>query len=125
MRRLPSVKTLEKAFPGKGKKLREALEMSKAQLSEHPAGKARIDECYHMPSCFDIRMHVLDSIAETCGVEYASSPRDTMFETVGFDYLNVGDSYGLTIVRSHATGNYRVACVDDLFQTYGFTHRIK
>ena len=36
MRRLPSVKTLEDAFPGKGKALREALLMSKAQLSVLP-----------------------------------------------------------------------------------------
>jgi hypothetical protein len=37
---LPSIKTLERAFPGKGKELRAALEASRATLAQHPAGAA-------------------------------------------------------------------------------------
>ena len=120
MRRLPSVKTLENAFPGKGKALRRALLMTKAELSEHPAGKARIAGCHHLPACYDIRMHVLDAIAECHGVEYVASDKDTFTTALGFDYLNVGDSYVATIIRSCETGNYRVACVGDIVEKGGY-----
>lgn len=120
MRRLPSVKTLETAFPGKGKELRQALEMSKAQLLAHPAGAARQAECYNPPACYDLRLHVLDAIAETCGVEYAASAKDTFTSAKGFDYLNVGDSYVATIIRMCETGNYRVACVGDIVEKGGY-----
>jgi len=120
MRRLPSIKTLENAFPGKGKALREALLMSKAQLSEHPAGENRTAECYHPPACYDIRMHVLNSIAECHGVEYIASDKDTFTTASGFDYLNVGDSYAATIIRFCETGNYRVACIGDIVERGGY-----
>ena len=120
MRRLPSVKTLNAAFPGKGKELRAALEMTKADLMEHPAGAERCAECYHLPPCWDIRMHVLDAIAETCGVEYVASERDTFSDAKGFDYLNTGDSYSLTIIRMCETGNYRVASWGDIVEKGGY-----
>jgi hypothetical protein len=118
MRRLPSIKTLEVAFPGKGKLLRQALEMTKAQLKQHPAGAQRWAECYHPPACYDLRLHVLDSIASTYGVEYIASPKDTFTTTLGIDYLNTGDSYALTIVRSADTGNYRVTSWGDLVEKW-------
>jgi hypothetical protein len=118
MRRLPSVKTLESAFPGCGKELRQALEMTKAQLIEHPAGQLRWQECYNSPACYDLRLHVLDSIANTHGVEYIASPKDTFTANFGIDYLNTGDTYALTIVRSAETGNYRVASWGDIAERW-------
>jgi hypothetical protein len=120
MRRLPSVKTLETAFPGKGKGLRQVLEMTKAQLKEHPAGAKRWRECYHPPACYDLRLHVLDAVAETCGVEYVASANDSFTQARGFDYLNTGDSYTPTIIRMAETGNYRVACPGDLIERGGY-----
>lgn len=120
MRRLPSIKTLESAFPDKGRQLRQALEMTKFQLREHPAGQKRWAECYHPPACYDLRLHVLDAIAETCGVEYVASTKDSFTQARGFDYLNTGDSYTPTIVRMCETGNYRVACPGDLIERGGY-----
>jgi hypothetical protein len=113
---LPSVKTLNSAFPGKGKELRRALELSRKELKEHSAGKKRAEECYHPPTTYDIRLHVLDAIAETCGVEYVAHNDDTMGANKGFDYLNVGDPYILTIIRFAATGRYVVACYGDIVE---------
>jgi hypothetical protein len=117
---MPSIKTLEFAFPGKGKELREALLMSKAQLSEHPAGEARIKECFHPPACSDLRMHVLNAIAECHGIEYIASNKDSFTAALGIEYLNVGDPYVATIIRSCETGNYRVACYGDIVEKGGY-----
>ena len=112
---LPSVKTLENAFPGCGKELRKVLEMKRSQLAQHPAGAARIAGCYHPPKTFDVRLHVLNAVAETCGVEYIAHKEDTYAEVYGFDYLNVGDPYIPTIVR-FSDGRYRVACYGDIVE---------
>lgn len=113
---LPSVKTLEKAFPGKGKQLRAALEANRATLAQYPAGAARIAECYHPPKTSDVRLHVLDAVAETHGVEYIAHKDDTSSENLGIEYLNTGETYNLTIVRFCETGNYRVASWGDIVE---------
>jgi hypothetical protein len=112
---LPSVKTLEKAFPGCGKELRKVLEMKRSQLAQHPAGAARIAGCYYDVNTHDLRMYVLNSVAETCGVEYIAHKEDTYTEAYGFDYLNVGDPYTPTIIR-FSDGRYRVACYGDIVE---------
>jgi hypothetical protein len=114
---LPSIKTLETAFPGHGKELRQALEMKRSQLALHPAGAARIAECYHPPETYDVRLHVLNAIAETCGVEYIAHKKDSFSESCGLDYLNVGDPYIPTIIR-FADGRYRVACYGDIVERH-------
>ena len=113
---LPSIKTLNFAFPGLGKDLRRALELSRKELKEHPAGEKRAEECYHPPATYDIRLHVLDAIAKTHGVEYIAHNDDTMGASKGFDYLNVGDPYIPTIIRYRETGRYVVACYGDIVE---------
>jgi hypothetical protein len=113
---LPSVKTLDSAFPGKGRELRWALKASAKQLAKHPAGAARIAECYHPPKVYDVRLHVLNAIADCHGVEYIAHKDDSFTESKGYDYLNTGDSCVATIVRSCRTGNYRVACWGDIVE---------
>jgi hypothetical protein len=113
---LPSIKTLERAFPGKGKELRQALQANRSELAKHPAGADRIQECLHPPKTSDIRMHVLDSIAETHGVEYIAHKDDSFSQAMGIEYLNTGDSYALTIVRFCETGNYRVVSWGDIVE---------
>jgi hypothetical protein len=112
----PSIKTLERAFPGKGRELRKALEAKRAELVLHPAGAARIEECHHPPKTYDVRMHVLNAIAETHGVEYINHKDDTFTQSSGLDYLNTGDTYALTIIRNCATGSYRVAAWGDIVE---------
>jgi hypothetical protein len=112
---LPSVKTLENAFPGCGKELRKVLEMKRSDLMAHPAGEDRLRGCYHPPTTYDIRLHVLNAVAETYGVEYIAHKKDTHREAYGFDYLNVGDPYIPTIIR-FSDGRYRVACYGDIVE---------
>jgi hypothetical protein len=98
----PSLKTLEAAFPGKGKTLRRLLTNAQA-VREHPAAIARERECYSRPSLSDLRLHALNAELGTFGVEYAEGRGSS----VSFDYLNTGDSYGTTVIR-FMDGRYRV-----------------
>lgn len=109
---LPSVKTLERAFPGKGKELRRLLE-SPAAVRAHPAAVARDRECYNRPPLHDLRLHALDAVAETCGVEYVAPGHNA--RSPGFEYLNTGDTYCPTIVRFNS-GRYAVTSWGDIVE---------
>ena len=93
---LPSVKTLDRAFPGHGKALRLLLE-SQAAVDAHPAVVAWERECYHRPGAHDRLMWALNAEAGTCGVEFI--PRGRGARSPAFEYLNTGDTYTLTICR--------------------------
>lgn len=106
MTRLPSVKTLSRVFSDP-KAARRVLEMKHAELSETEAGYARIRECYSPPAWSDVRMHVLDRLAETYGVE-AFQTRESGW----VEYLNTGDPYAATLI--YRRGRYIVGCWADI-----------
>lgn len=104
---LPSIKTLAQVFADKAPQARAILEMTRAQLEALPAGAARVAECYHAPATFDIRLHCLDALGESSGVESFE-----LSDGSRCDYLNTGDTYTATLLRVH--GRYRVACWGDI-----------
>lgn len=112
MQNKPSIKTLERAFPGKGKVLRKLLTSEQA-VREHPAAQARESECYNHPSLTDLRLHALNAELETFGVEYVKGKGTA--RTPSFEYLNTGDTYAATIVR-FADGRYRVSSWGDIVE---------
>ena len=117
MNRLPSIRTLESAFPGHGRALRRLLEDDRA-VRQHPAAVARRAECYHPPTLLDQRLHALNAEAETCGVEYIAH-RDDGFsadDQHGLEYLNTGDTYATTIIFDHARESWRVASRGDVVE---------
>jgi len=119
-RRLPSVKTLESAFPGKGKTLRRLLEDA-AAVREHPAAIARQREAYNPHSLSTLRLEALNAEAETCGIEAAWYPGESnCTASPAFEYLNTGDSYAPTIIR-WSDGRYRVASVGDIVERGNFS----
>lgn len=109
--RLPSIKTLDAAFPGKGKELRLALE-SIAYCDSLPVVQDLIRSCYHRPSTSHRRMVALDSIAETMGVEYIAEGEGS--KSPAIEYLNTGDTYTPTIL--YVNGSYRVGSWGDLVE---------
>lgn len=113
--RLPSVKTLENAFPGHGRELRRLLDDDRA-VRAHPAAVARRRECLHPPSLLDQRFHALNAAAETCGVEYIAHRDDGMREIFGLEYLNAGDTYTPTLIFDHARQTWRVASWGDIIE---------
>ncbi len=118
---IPSVKTLERAFPGKGKILRRLL-ASAAAVREHPAAVALAAQCYNPPTLGHMRLYALDREAGTYGVEAVYTARKPDGETINgvygcpaFEYLNTGDVYAATIVRA-ANGRYRVTDIGSIIE---------
>lgn len=106
---LPSVKTLDRAFPGKGKVLRRLLESS-AAVHEHPAAAALVAQCYNPPGLAYERMTALNAEAGTYSIEAVwragTGPGDCT-SAPAFEYLNTGDTYAATIIR-WSKGHYQV-----------------
>lgn len=110
--RSPSISAIESAFPGKGKEAKAIFGMRRSELESLPAGEARVRECYHAPSTSDVRLHCLDALLETFGIEAFQTRNGTLVE-----YLNNGDTYTPTIVRMN--GHYRIASWGDIAETHG------
>ena len=103
---LPSIKRLESAFPGHGKAIRQALESTQF-CRQHPAGAARIAECYHPPSIVDLKLTVVNSMTEGHGVEYIAHRDDTLHGSIyGLDYVNQGKTYATTIIFDHKSNRF-------------------
>lgn len=105
----PSVKTLGFVNAEKAKELRKYLTMDYQELRHHPVAQQRIQECYNPPKKYDVRMHVLDAIAETCGVEGTETNEGWI------DYLNTGEMYAPTII--HFQNRYYVSSLGDFIES--------
>lgn len=105
MSKLPSIRTLESAFPGKGKTLRAILENA-ATVRAHPAAVRRMAECWNHPELSDLRMEALNAELAGHGVEYIAPGHNA--RSPGFHYVNMGDTYNVTIIRLDC-GRYLVS----------------
>lgn len=83
-----SIKTLERAFPGKGKEIK-CLLTGKLKTTTYPSVQELTRRCYHQPTYHYRLMTALREITETYGCEHAQHERNNRRS---FDYLNVGDS---------------------------------
>jgi hypothetical protein len=108
----PSQKTLESAFPGKGRVLRQLL-TSDSAVRQHPAAIRREREAYHPHALHTLRLEALDAELEGYGVEYVERGEDA--SSPAFEYVNMGDTYATTIVRLQG-GRYRVCCWGDIVE---------
>lgn len=109
---LPSIKTLERAFPGKGRELRKLLE-SPAAVRAHAAAVELARQCHNPPTLAMLRLTALDAVAETYGVEYVAPGNNA--RSPGFEYLNTGDTYAPTIIRLDS-GRYIVSSWGDIVE---------
>lgn len=60
--RTPSAFSLAAVFGENAKQAKRVLMMSRADLADTDAGRARIAECYNPPKTYDVRMHVLNAL---------------------------------------------------------------
>lgn len=113
--RLPSVKTLSEVFGHNAKKAREALEANRAQrmaLLEELGLMKWFNQHHHPPRIHDVRMAILDKLAETCGVE-SIRVKDGSW----CDYLNTGDTYAPTLL--YFRGRYVVGDWGTIVERHG------
>lgn len=107
--RIPSIKTLSAVFSD-AKSARLVLELTRGQLLQTDAGKARGKECYNPPKTYDLRLHVLNALES--GLHGVESMESTGGEYA--DYLNAGDAYALTVI--YWRGAYRVQSIGDFVE---------
>ena len=85
--------------------------MTRSELLETPAGKARDLECYNPPKTYDLRLTALNAIEP--GLHGCEAVESSNGEFA--DYLNSGDSYNPTVI--YWKGNYRVQSLGDFIET--------
>lgn len=116
--RLPSVKTLQAAFPDLSKEDAELLRAILRQDTrprhhpeKFPKTLAWIKACYNVPKIAEVNMHAADELLAGHGVEAVFS-NGAMWPWL--EYVNTGDPYIATLCR--VDGNYRVACYGDIVE---------
>lgn len=110
--RLPSIKTLQAVFGDNAKRARQILEMDRDQLRAEFAQTGMDRGFYHPPTKKEMRLLLLDKIAETHGVETVALGNGEIV-----DYLNSGDTYTATLVFWH--GRYHVTDWGTLVERHG------
>lgn len=90
---LPSIKTLETVFQHNAKEARRVLEMNRTQLEERFNSDGLNVGYYNPPSKKDMRLLILNKLAETFGVEAIALGNGEIVE-----YLNTGDTYTPTLL---------------------------
>lgn len=94
MFKLPGRKTLETAFPGKGKELRQLLQGDSRTYS-YKSVRELCRVCHNYPKYPMRLMEALNEILEGYGVE-ALIPIDD--DHPSYEYVNMGDTYNATIL---------------------------
>lgn len=111
MNRLPSVKTLATIFGPCAKDARKILEYSRHELLvNNEAARKRLNECYHAPKTYDLKLTALDYLGCFSGVEGAET-NDGEWLT----YLNAGDTYVATLC--YWRGRYYVASLGAMVES--------
>lgn len=117
MKRAPSLKRLEAAFPGKGAELR-ALLKGQTKTREYKSVQDLERACYHPPGYAYRLMTALNEITDGAGIEalYLRSDRPGQDEPYA-EYINHGDTYTVTLVRKASTGTIFITSWGDFAET--------
>lgn len=107
-----SIGKLSELFGNNAKLARVVLDMTRDELLETKEGHARFMQCYSAPSTLDLRLHVLDELAGTHGIEGFWLKDGTHCA-----YLNAGDTYDLTLCFYH--GKFRLCSWGDVAEKFG------
>ena len=115
----PSLKTLKKFFPPhQARKLRDLM-TGKTDPNTYDAVKQWTDQCFNPPSENELIMEALNEELETCGVETIRGRYvDNYHDDIQAVYCNTGDTYDITILLDHETGNFRVTSWGDWFEAH-------
>lgn len=114
MHNKPSQKTLETAFPGKGKELRDLITGKRDPERFYRSVVDLVMRAYHLPSYSRMLMTAINEVLEGHGVEYIV-PKD--YDHPSYEYINMGDTYNATILLRN-DGKLIVSCVGDIVEKH-------
>ena len=110
----PSRKTLEAAFPGKGKDLRELIAET-VTLGTYTSVRNLVNRCFNSPSYSHMLLTAINEIIEGHGIEHIR-PKDEDRHP-SYDYINMGDTYAVTILL-RSDGRLIVASWGDIVEQH-------
>ena len=97
----------------KAEKIRSVLDNPESVL-EYPTARAYYNACHHKPKTSELLMYAFNEILEGYGIEGITNPENM---NDGFDYVNMGDTYAITITRRNG---YRVESYGDRIGKLGW-----
>lgn len=94
----PSIKTIMRLGVDKqaAQLIKDVMDC-KVDLMNFESGYKRVMECYNYPSRLDVSLHVINDLINGFGVEYIPTKEDTYTISYGIEYINLGDTYTLTV----------------------------
>lgn len=108
-----SQKALEKAFPTKGKELRQLL-TGKRKTEDYETVKKWVKECYNRPSYIERLEKALNEVLKGYGNEAVFSQGS--FNYPAFTYVNMGDTYDTTLIRDYDKGRWVISSMGDYIE---------
>ena len=111
----PSRKTLEAAFPGKGKELRKLIEGDGVYPTDYDSVTSLEGHCFNSPSYSHGLLTAINEIIEGHGIEQIR-PKDEDRHP-SYDYINMGDTYAVTILL-RSDGRLIVGCWGDIVEAH-------
>ena len=110
----PSLKSLKRFFPlDQSRKLRALMDGSADPL-EYPGVAAWVGQCFNPPRRCELVMAAVNEEIGGFGVEAIRGRFvDSFFQDIQAEYVNLGDTYDMTILRDNETGNYRLTSWGD------------
>ena len=112
----PSLQALKREFPDLDAKHLRRLLTSMPAVDADPAVIAWEGQCYHRPAAHERRLCAINAALNGFGVERVNSSG----RSPSFDYINMGDPYVTTIIRTTG-GHYAIGTWGDRVErgTYG------
>lgn len=109
---MPSLARLESAFPGKGAEIRELLK-GERKTRDYRSVQDLTRQCYNPPDYAHRLMTALNEILEGYGIECIGG---TNGHPVA-EYVNLGDTYTVTLVRKCETGTVMITTWGDFAES--------
>lgn len=85
---------------------------------QQPGGAARIAECYNPPDDYDVQLHAVNKLINGFGVEYIADKDDSYSDACGIDYVNMGDTYALTVCYDHTKNKFFLSSWGDIVERH-------
>lgn len=121
----PSLNTLRQFFDEPQARRLRRLMTGKAKPREYGSVAGWVAQCYNPPSDAELIMAALNEELDGFGVEPIRGRYvDSYHQDIQAAYVNQGDTYALTILLDHETGNYRLTGWGDWAETHERTREL-